>query len=151
VAPIAPHTFLKAAFMFVASGGTTSSEFMVFPHSPTPTQKLPITRLPLNWVISRTNLRRFGGEKCGYGSGGWPRSRRHIGAWSLAMDAKYPQALVRLDGAGDDFRIIGQVTKAMRRVGIPEEEIENFCDEAISGHDHDLLRICGRWVTLVPE
>jgi hypothetical protein len=74
------------------------------------------------------------------------------------MAVKYPEVLVRLDGPGDDFRIIGQVTKAMRRVGIPEEEIENFCDEAISGHDRDLLRIyrdllriCGRWVTLVPE
>ena len=76
---------------------------------------------------------------------------RHIGACSLAMAAKYPEVLVTLDGAGDDFRIIGQVTKAMRRVGIPEQEIENFCDEAISGHDHELLRICGRWVTLVPE
>jgi hypothetical protein len=75
---------------------------------------------------------------------------RHIGAWSLAMAAKYPEVLVRLDGAGDDFRIVGQVTKAMRRVGITEEEIENFCDEAISGRDHDLLRICGRWVTLAP-
>jgi hypothetical protein len=59
--------------------------------------------------------------------------------------------VVRLDGAGDDFRIIGQVSKAMRRGGIAEDEIENFCDEAISGHDHDLVRICGRWVTLVPE
>jgi hypothetical protein len=39
----------------------------------------------------------------------------------------------------------------MRRGGIAEDEIENFCDEAISGHDRDLLRICGRWVTLVPE
>ena len=57
------------------------------------------------------------------------------------MTAKYPEVLVRLDGAGDDFRIIGDVTKAMRRVGIAEEEIENFCDEAISGHDHDLLRV----------
>jgi hypothetical protein len=57
---------------------------------------------------------------------------------------------MRLDGAGDDFRIIGQVTKAMRRAGIAEQEIETFCDEAMSGHDHDLLRICGRWVTLAP-
>jgi hypothetical protein len=57
------------------------------------------------------------------------------------MAAKYPEVLVRLDGAGDDFRITHQVTKAMRRVGIPEEEIETFCDEAISGHDHDLVRI----------
>jgi hypothetical protein len=67
------------------------------------------------------------------------------------MAAKYPEVFVSLDGAGDDFRIVGQVTKAMRRVGIPEEEIENFCDEAISGRDRDLLRICGRWVTLAPE
>ena len=37
---------------------------------------------------------------------------RHIGAWSLTMAAKYPEVLVRLDGAGDDFRIIGQVTGA---------------------------------------
>jgi hypothetical protein len=36
---------------------------------------------------------------------------------------------------GDDFRIIGQVTKAMRRAGIAEQEIETFCDEAMSGHD----------------
>jgi len=68
----------------------------------------------------------------------------------LAMAAKHPEVLVRLDGAGDDFRIIGQVTKAMRRAGIAEQEIETFCDEAISGHDHDLLRICGRWITLAP-
>jgi hypothetical protein len=53
---------------------------------------------------------------------------------------------MRLGGAGDDFRIIGQVTKAMQRAGIAEQEIETFCDEAISGHDHDLLRI--RWVRL---
>jgi hypothetical protein len=66
------------------------------------------------------------------------------------MAARYPEVLVRLDGAGDDFRIIGQVTKAMRRAGIAEQEIETFCDEAISGHDHDLLRICGRWITLAP-
>jgi hypothetical protein len=37
------------------------------------------------------------------------------------MAAKYPEVLVRPDGAGDDFRIVGQVTKAMRRVGIAEE------------------------------
>jgi hypothetical protein len=64
------------------------------------------------------------------------------------MVARYPEILMRLDGAGDDFRIIGQVTKAMRRAGIAEQEIETFRDEAMSGHDHDLLRICGRWVGL---
>jgi hypothetical protein len=64
------------------------------------------------------------------------------------MAARYPEILMRLDGAGDDFRIIGQVTKAIRRAGIAEQEIETFCDEAMSGHDHDLLRICGPWVRL---
>jgi hypothetical protein len=64
------------------------------------------------------------------------------------MAPKHPDVLVRLHGPGDDFRIIGQVTNAMRRFGIPQEEIEKFCDEAMSGHDDDLLRLCGggsRW------
>jgi hypothetical protein len=42
--------------------------------------------------------------------------------------------------AGDDFRIIDHVIKALRRAGIPAEEIETF--------DRDLLLTCGRWVTL---
>jgi hypothetical protein len=67
---------------------------------------------------------------------------------SLTMATKHPDLLVRLDGPGDEFRIIGQVTKAMRRAGIAEQEIETFCDEAMSGHDPDLLRICGRLVRL---
>jgi len=74
---------------------------------------------------------------------------QHIGAHgSPTMAPKHPDVLVRLHGPGDDFRIIGQVTNAMRRFGIPPEEIEKFCDEAMSGHDDDLLRLCGRWVTL---
>jgi hypothetical protein len=67
------------------------------------------------------------------------------------MAAKHPEIRVRLDVAGDDFRIIDHVTKAMRRAGIQPEEIEKFCDEAMSGEDRDLLQICGRWVTLVPD
>jgi hypothetical protein len=41
--------------------------------------------------------------------------------------------------AGDDFRIIDHVIKALRRAGIPAEEIETFCDEVMSGGDRDLL------------
>jgi hypothetical protein len=37
---------------------------------------------------------------------------------------------------------------ALRHAGIPAEEIETFCDEAMSGGDRELLRTCGRWVTL---
>jgi hypothetical protein len=42
--------------------------------------------------------------------------------------------------AGDDFRIIDHVIKALRRAGIPAEEIEAFCDEAMSGGERELLR-----------
>jgi hypothetical protein len=61
---------------------------------------------------------------------------------------RHPEIRVTLDAAGNDFRIVGHVSKAMRRAGISADEIERFCDEAMSGDDRELLRICGRWVTL---
>jgi hypothetical protein len=48
--------------MFAASGGTTSSEFIIFPHSPTPTQSPHHTWL-LNWVVSGPILGRFSARK----------------------------------------------------------------------------------------
>jgi hypothetical protein len=63
------------------------------------------------------------------------------------MIAKHPNIRVALNAASDDFRIIDHVIKAFR-AGIPAEEIETFCDEAMSGGDRELLRTCGRWVTL---
>jgi hypothetical protein len=65
------------------------------------------------------------------------------------MRAKYPEITVSFDGAGNDFRIIDHVTKALRNAGVPPEEIDQFCDEAMSKDDRDLLRICRQWVTLV--
>jgi hypothetical protein len=67
------------------------------------------------------------------------------------MAIKHPEIRVTLDAAGDDFRVIDHVIKAMRRAGIPADEIEKFCDEAMSNDDRELLRICGRWVTLAPH
>jgi len=68
------------------------------------------------------------------------------------MAAKHPDIRVTFNTAGDDFRIIDHVIKALRHAGIPAEEIETFCDEAMSGGDRELLRTCGRWVTLArPE
>jgi hypothetical protein len=40
------------------------------------------------------------------------------------MTAKHPDIRVTLNAAGDDFRIIDRVIKALRRAGIPAEEIE---------------------------
>ena len=67
------------------------------------------------------------------------------------MATKHPDIRVMLDAHGDDFRIIDHVIKALRRAGISAEEIETFCEEAMSGEDRDLLQICGRWVTLAPH
>jgi hypothetical protein len=61
------------------------------------------------------------------------------------------QHCVTLNAAGDDFRIIDPVIKALRHAGIPAEEIETFCDEAMSGGDRELLWTCGRWVTLAQQ
>ena len=66
------------------------------------------------------------------------------------MTARHPEISVKIDAAGNDFRIIDHVAKALRKAGAPAKEIDEFCDEVMSGDDHDLLRICGQWVTLVP-
>jgi hypothetical protein len=50
----------------------------------------------------------------------------------------------------NDFRIIDHVTKALRKAGVPREEIDQFCDEALAAAESDLLLICGQWVMLVP-
>jgi hypothetical protein len=67
------------------------------------------------------------------------------------MAPKHPEIRVKLEAPDYDFRIVDHITKAMRRAGIQPEEIESFWEEAISAEERDLLRICERWVTLVPE
>jgi hypothetical protein len=47
------------------------------------------------------------------------------------MAAKHPEIRVKLEVAGDDFRVVDHVTKAMRRAGVRPEEIEEFWEEAI--------------------
>lgn len=56
------------------------------------------------------------------------------------MTPKYPHIEVKLsDGSGNPFAIIAAVSRAMRRAGLPDQEIDDFRKEACSGdYDHVL-------------
>ena len=63
------------------------------------------------------------------------------------MTPKYPNVTVRLVGEdGNAFFIIGRVGAALRRAGVPNEEIEAFRREAMSGDYDNVLATCLRWV-----
>ena len=63
------------------------------------------------------------------------------------MIVKYPNIVVQLTGQdGNAFAILGRVIKAMRKEGIPQEEIDAFLAEAKSGDYDRLLRTCMEWV-----
>lgn len=60
---------------------------------------------------------------------------------------KYPNVTVTLTGTdGNAFSIIGRVGKAMRNAGVPNDEIEAFRAEAMSGDYDNVLQTCMRWV-----
>lgn len=63
------------------------------------------------------------------------------------MDVKYPDVTVQLTGEdGNAFFIIGRIRQALRRHGVPQEEIEAFCEEAMSGDYNHVLNTAMRWV-----
>lgn len=63
------------------------------------------------------------------------------------MDIKYPEVNVPLVGEdGNAFSILGRVQKAMRRAGVPKEELDAYFAEATSGDYDHLLRVTMEWV-----
>jgi len=60
---------------------------------------------------------------------------------------KYPEVKVELTGEdGNAFVVLGAVTKALRRAGIPEAVRASFTKEAMSGDYDHLLQTCMKWV-----
>jgi hypothetical protein len=52
-----------------------------------------------------------------------------------------------IDGAYGGFHpTVAVVPAAMRRAGIPLQELSNFCAEAAEAQEDNLLRTCRRWV-----
>jgi len=60
---------------------------------------------------------------------------------------KYPHVHVKLVGQdGNAFFIIGRVSAALRKAGVPEDVRKQFSAEAKSGDYNNLLATCMKWV-----
>lgn len=63
------------------------------------------------------------------------------------MDPKYPDIEVQLTGTdGNAYAIMGAVSQALRKHGVPAEEITEFTEESMSGDYDNLLQTAMRWV-----
>ena len=68
------------------------------------------------------------------------------------MNVRYPHVRVRLVGEdGNAFAILGRVARALRRAGVPPEEIRRFHEEATAGDYDHLLATVMAWVNDEPE
>ena len=62
---------------------------------------------------------------------------------------RYPDIEVVLIGQdGNAFHIIGVTRRAMKRHGVPQEDIQAYMDEATSGDYDNLLTTTMKWVTV---
>lgn len=63
---------------------------------------------------------------------------------------KYPDIEVTLVGEdGNAFFILGRVRSALKRNGVPVQEVDEFYKQATSGDYDNLLRTCMDWVTVL--
>ena len=63
------------------------------------------------------------------------------------MNMRYPNVVVRLVGEdGNAFSIMGRVSQALKRAGVPQEEVRAFQSEAMSGDYDNVLQAAMRWV-----
>lgn len=66
------------------------------------------------------------------------------------MLCKYPEIEVQLIGNdGNAFSILGNVKNALRKNKVPNEEINQFIEEATNEDYNHLLRTCMNWVTVL--
>lgn len=65
----------------------------------------------------------------------------------MTLEVKYPEVEVELVGGdGNAFVLMGKVSGALRRAGVPKEEVDEFMAEATSGDYDHLIQTCMRWV-----
>lgn len=62
---------------------------------------------------------------------------------------KYPEIEVQILGRdGNAFAIMGAISTALRKAGVPKEEINQYTSESMSGDYENLLRTAMKWVTI---
>jgi hypothetical protein len=65
------------------------------------------------------------------------------------MSVKYPNVKVKLVGEdGNAFAIMGRVTAAMRKAGLPKEAIDEYRKAAMSGDYNNLLAVSADTVSV---
>jgi hypothetical protein len=65
------------------------------------------------------------------------------------METKYPEVEVQLTGQdGNAFAIMGRVAGALKKAGVPKEEIDAYYKESTAGDYNHLLQTAMRWVSV---
>lgn len=62
---------------------------------------------------------------------------------------KYPEVEVELVGQdGNAFAIMGRVSGALKKAGVPKDEVAEYMRESMSGDYDNLLRTAMKWVSV---
>jgi len=60
---------------------------------------------------------------------------------------RYPEITVRLPYGDNAYRLLGIVSKALRRNDVDQDEIDEFFEEAMSSDYDHLVQTCESWVS----
>jgi hypothetical protein len=64
-------------------------------------------------------------------------------------EPKYPEVEVQLTGHdGNAFAIMGRVAGALKKAGVPKEEVGEYMKESMSGDYNHLLQTAMKWVAV---
>lgn len=61
---------------------------------------------------------------------------------------KYPEVTVPIEPGENVFGIIGRTMTALRRAGVPKDQIDAYHDEARAGTYEDAITTTRRWVAV---
>jgi hypothetical protein len=67
----------------------------------------------------------------------------------MTTNVKHPEIKVKLVGTdGNAFAVLGKISAALKKAGVPKEERDEFFNEAMSGDYNHLLGTAMQWVNV---